>query len=230
MKWRLPRLRLPKLRRARTRAPVINRDRWRLDFDLDRNPTLARFRALPPAGKVAVAAVALLLTWLALEQWSWSWARSWGEESERIERALSDSSALASGNDPTATAGAELFGPVDPPAGEAEGAEALARAVVEVVKKHPVGQFTFDAQRASSRLSGGASLGSQKLSKVTGEVQFEASPAETARIISELESSPGIESVSALRMQRRDNDGKVMVRLTVEAWVFASRSGGGRAG
>ena len=228
MKWRLPHWRWK--RSKSTVAATPRRDRWRIDFDLDRNPTLARFRSLPPTGKVAAVAAALLLTWLALEQWSWSWARTWSDECERIERALAESSAISAEPDPTAIAGAELFGPVDPPASESEGAESMARAVVEVVKKHAVSQFSFDAQRASSRLSGGATVGNQKLSKVTGEVQFEATPAETAKIIAELESSPGIESVSALRMQRRDNDGKVAVRLTVEAWVFATRSGGGRAG
>ncbi len=225
MKWRLPKFRLG----AGPASSAARTDRWRIDFDLDRNPTLARFRALPPAGKIACVALALLMTWLALEQWSWSWARSWADECERIERALSDSSELASGNDPVATTGAELFGLVDPPGGESEGSEALAGAVVEVVKKHAVSQFTFNAQRASTRMSGGAALGNQKLSKVTGEVQFEATPAETAKIIAELEASQAIESVSALRM-RRDNEGKVSVQLVVEAWVFASRSGGGRTG
>jgi hypothetical protein len=233
MKWRLPKLRLPSFGRSATGRTAPRARRWRLDFDLDRNPTLARVRSLPPAGKVAVAAIALLLTWMALEQFSWSWARSWGDEAERIERALSDSSELASSEDPVARNGAEVFGPVDPPRGESQGAEAMARAVVEVVKKHAVNQFSFDAQRASTRLSGGSSagpFGNQKLSKVTGELQFEATPAETAKIIAELESSPAIDAVSALRMQRRENEGKVMVRLTVEAWVFASKSSSGRMG
>ena len=51
----------------------------------------------------------------------------------------------------------------------------------------------------------------------------------TSLTIAELEASQAIESVSALRM-RRDNEGKVSVQLVVEAWVFASRSGGGRTG
>lgn len=226
MKWRLPRPRLP--RRAKA-APAANR--WRIDFDLDRNPTLARIRALPKAGQLGVLAAALLMAWLALEQWSWSWARSWSEQADRIERALADSSELASSVDPVAGSGAELYGPVDPPGGESEGAEAMARAVVDVVKKHSVSQFSFDAQRASTRLGGAqTSFGNQKLSRVQGDLQFEATPAETAKIIAELEASPAIEAVSAVRMQRRENDNRVGVRMTVEAWVFASRSGAGRTG
>jgi hypothetical protein len=127
--------------------------------------------------------------------------------------------------------GAELYGPVDPPSGESEGAEAMAAAVVEIVKRHSTSNFTYDAQRASSRLAGGPTLGgSQRLSKVSGDVQFEATPAETAKIVAELESNSAIESVSGLRIQKRENDGKVVVRLTVESWVYAAARSGGRIG
>jgi hypothetical protein len=203
--------------------------RWKLDLDLDRHPTLARWRTLSRGGQVAVAAVVVLLAWLALEQWSWSWARAWTSEAERIELALSDSRALASAADPVAVKGAELFGPVEPPVGESEGAEAMAKAVVEVVKRHAHSNFSYDAQRASSSLPGAPVMiggSGQRLSKVTGEVQFEASPEEAARIIEALEASPAIEAISSMRLQRRDGERKVMVRLTVEAWVYAARRGG----
>ena len=223
---RLPQLRLPRL--GKGQAPAM---RWQIDFDLDRNPTLARFRSLPRGGKIAVAAVGVLLAWVALEQWSWSWARDWAGECERIERALSDSRELAAGADAAAVTGAELYGPVDPPSGESEGAEAMAQAVVGVVKRHGTTNFTYDAQRASTRLAGGAALGgSQRLSKVSGEVQFEATPAETAKIIAELEADPAIEAVSGLRIQKRENEGKVVVRLTVESWVYAAARTPGRTG
>lgn len=226
---RMPKLRLPlRSKASSTSAKPMN---WKIDFDLDRNPTLGRFRSLPPAGKVAVAAAAVLMAWVALEQWSWGWARDWAGECERIERALSDSRELAAGADASAVSGAELYGPVDPPSGESEGAEAMAQAVVEVVKRHGTSNFTYDAQRASSRLAGGATLGgTQRLSKISGEVEFEATPAETAKVIAELEASPAIEAVSALRIQKRENDGKVAVRLTVESWVYAAPKTAGRVG
>lgn len=203
--------------------------KWKLDLDLDRHPTLARWRSLPRSQQIAVAAVGVLLAWLALEQWSWSWAREWSAEADRIERALSDSRSLASEVDPVTAAGAELYGPIDPPAGESEGAEAMAKAVVEVVKRHGTSNFSYDAQRASSSLAGApVTIGGsgQRLSKVTGEVQFESSPEEASKIIEELEASPAIEAINSVRLQRRDGERKVMVRLTVEAWVFAARRGG----
>jgi hypothetical protein len=111
--------------------------------------------------------------------------------------------------------------------GESEGAEQMAQAVVEVVKKHSTNNFSYDAQRASARLAGGtATAGGQRLSKVSGEVQFEATPEEAAKIIADLEASPAIEGISSLGFQRRDGERKLVVRLTVEAWVFAARSSG----
>jgi hypothetical protein len=199
-----------------------------MEFDLDRHPTLARWRALPRTGQVGVAAVVVLLGWLALEQWSWSWARSWSAEADRIEQALSDARRLADAPDPSVSLGVELYGPIDPPGGESEGAEAMAKAVVEVVKRHTVSNFSYDAQRASSSLPGAPVMvgnSAQRLSKVTGELQFESSPEEAARIIEELEASPSIEAVNSVRLQRRDGERKVMVRLTVESWVFAARRG-----
>lgn len=204
---------------------------WKLDLDLDRNPTLARIRALPPGKRAAVVGGALLLAWLALEQWSWSWARDWSERGDRIEQALAESRALASGDDPAARAGAELFGPVEPPAGETEGAAAMTQAVVDVVKRHTTTNFSFDAQRASSRLPGNVTLAgaSERLSRVSGELRFEATPSEAAKIIQELEASQAIEAISALRLEKIDNETRLKVRLTVEAWVFGSRGPGRRA-
>jgi hypothetical protein len=200
---------------------------WKLDLDLQRHPAMARFRSMSLGGRLGVIAVVVLLGWVALEQWSWSWARAWSEQADRIEQALSDSRALANEADPQATAGAELFGPVEPPVGESEGAEQMAQAVVEVVKKHSTNNFSYDAQRASARLAGGtATAGGQRLSKVSGEVQFEATPEEAAKIIADLEASPAIEGISSLGFQRRDGERKLVVRLTVEAWVFAARSNG----
>jgi hypothetical protein len=206
------------------RLPRID---WKLDLDPRNNPTLARVMALPPAQRAGVFVVALLLCWLALDQWSWSWAREWGSEADRMERALSDSRTLASSVDPVAQAGAEHYGPIEPPASESEGAEAMARAVVDVVKKHSTTGFSYDAQRASTRLSGIATLGGQgdRLSRVAGEVRFESSPAEAAKIISELESNPAIEAISALRIEKLESDQRVGVRLTVEAWVFGAPAG-----
>jgi hypothetical protein len=204
---------------------------WKIDLDLERNPTLLKIRNLPTGKRVAVVAGAVLFVWMALEQWSWSWARSWSDEADRVELALSDARSLSSSVDPQAQTGAEFYGPIEPPSTENDGAQAMAEAVNAVVKKHATSGFSYDAQRASSRLSGAASVGGSgdRLSRVSGEVRFDATPAEAVKIISELESNPAIEAISALRIDKIENESRVTVRLTVEAWVFGARTPGRRA-
>ena len=202
---------------------------WKID--LQDNPTLVKIRNLPAGKRAAVIGAAVLVAWMALEQWSWSWARAWSEQADRIERALAESRSLAGSDDPMARTGAELYGPVDPPTSENDGAQAMAEAVNAVVKKHSTSGFSYDAQRASTRLPGTVNIGgtSDRISRVVGEVRFEATPAEAAKIISELESNPAIEAISALRIEKIENDTRLSVRMTVEAWVFGTRSSGRRA-
>ncbi len=202
---------------------------WKID--LQDNPTLVKIRNLPPAKRAAVIGAAVLVAWMALEQWSWSWARAWSEQADRIQSALAESRALANSDDPMARTGAELYGPVEPPSSENDGAQAMAEAVNAVVKKHSTSGFSYDAQRASTRLPGAVNIGgsADRVSRVSGDVRFEATPAEAAKIIAELESNPAIEAISALRIEKLENDTRVSVRLTVEGWVFGARSTGRRA-
>jgi hypothetical protein len=202
---------------------------WKID--LQNNPTLVKVRNLPPGKRAAVFAGVALVAWMALEQWSWSWARAWSDQADRIQRALAESRELAASDDPMARSGAELYGPVDPPSSENDGAQAMAEAVNSVVKRHATSGFSYDAQRASTRLSGAVNIGgaSDRVSRVMGEVRFDATPAEAAKIIAELESNPAIEAISALRIEKLENETRVNVRLTVEAWVFGARSAGRRA-
>jgi hypothetical protein len=202
---------------------------WKID--LQNNPTVLKVRNLPPAKRAAVIGAAVLVAWMALEQWSWSWAREWSAQADRIQKALSESRELAGSDDPMARTGAELYGPIDPPSSENDGAQAMAEAVNAVVKRHSTSGFSYDAQRASTRLPGAVNIGgaADRVSRVMGEVRFEATPAEAAKIISELESNSAIEAISALRIEKMENDTRVSVRLTVEAWVFGTRSAGRRA-
>jgi hypothetical protein len=202
---------------------------WRID--LHDNPTLVKIRNLPPAKRAAVIGAAVLVGWMALEQWSWSWARAWSEQADRIQNALAESRTLANSDDPMAHTGAELYGPIEPPSSENDGAQAMAEAVNAVVKEHSTSGFSYDAQRASTRLPGAVNIGgsADRVSRVSGEVRFEATPTEAAKIISELESNPAIEAISALRIEKMENDSRVSVRLTVEAWVFGARTTGRRA-
>ena len=196
---------------------------FKLDFNLDRNPTLARIRSLPPVGRYGVIAVGILAAYMAIDSWSWSWARSWNAQADHIQKIISDSAQIIEESDTTVHAGPELYGIVNPIAGESEGAESMAKAVVEIVKKYSTTNFSYDAQRASTRIPGLSASG-EKISKVSGELQFECSPDIFSKIVADIESSPAIESISSIRIQRKEAEKKLVVRMTVDSWVIPSKS------
>ena len=197
--------------------------KFKLDFNLDRNPTLAQIRSLPTAGRYGVIALAILAAYFAVDSWSWSWARAWNLEADRIQKILSDSAKITANSSDTPAIGPETFGPVLPIGSESEGAQSMATAVVEIVKKYSTTNFSYDAQRASTRLSG-VSANGEKIAKVSGELQFECSADVFSKIVADIESSPAIESISSIRLQRKEVEKKLNVRMTVDTWVIPGKS------
>ena len=197
--------------------------KFKLDFNLDRNPTLAQIRSLPTAGRYGVIALAILVAYFAVDSWSWSWARAWDLEADRIQKILSDSAKITANSSDTPAIGPETFGPVLPIGSESEGAQSMATAVVEIVKKYSTTNFSYDAQRASTRLSG-VSANGEKIAKVSGELQFECSADVFSKIVADIESSPAIESISSIRLQRKEVEKKLNVRMTVDTWVIPGKS------
>ena len=99
----------------------------------------------------------------------------------------------------------------------------MATAVVEIVKKYSTTNFSYDAQRASTRLSG-VSANGEKIAKVSGELQFECSADVFSKIVADIESSPAIESISSIRLQRKEAEKKLDVRMTIDTWVIPGKS------
>ena len=197
--------------------------KFKLDFNLDRNPTLAQIRSLPTAGRYGVIALAILAAYFAVDSWSWNWARTWNLEADRIQKILSDSAKITANSSDTPSIGPETFGPVLPIGSESEGAQSMATAVVEIVKKYSTTNFSYDAQRASTRLSG-VSANGEKIAKVSGELQFECSADVFSKIVADIESSPAIESISSIRLQRKEAEKKLDVRMTIDTWVIPGKS------
>ena len=197
--------------------------KFKLDFNLDRNPTLAQIRSLPTAGRYGVIALAIVAAYFAVDSWSWSWARTWNLEADRIQKILSDSAKITANSADTPSIGPETFGPVLPIGSESEGAQSMATAVVEIVKKYSTTNFSYDAQRASTRLSG-VSANGEKIAKVSGELQFECSADVFSKIVADIESSPAIESISSIRLQRKEAEKKLDVRMTIDTWVIPGKS------
>ncbi len=200
----------------------------KLDFNLDRNPTLSKIRSLSPAGRYGVMALVMLVAYVAVDSWSWSWARSWNAQADHIEKILADSAEITANSGGVPSLGPETFGPVMPMGGESEGAQAMATAIVEIIKKYSTANFSYDAQRASTRLSG-LSITGEKIAKISGELQFECSVDVFSKIVADIESNSAIESISSIRLQRKDAEKKIVVRMTVDSWVIPGKSisGGG---
>ncbi len=60
------------------------------------------------------------------------------------------------------------------------------------------------------------------MERISGDLKFEARPEAALSIISELEDSPAIESITSVRLSTEAGPGKVRVDLTLEAWVVGS--------
>ena len=107
-----------------------------------------------------------------------------------------------------------------------EANEALTETVNAIIKRHTVSKDDFKIRRPARLPTGTLEKivkGSNKrVEKLTGELRFEATSENMLAIIAELESSPDIESVSHVRLNKLSGTRKLSVQLQVEAWILAS--------
>ena len=119
------------------------------------------------------------------------------------------------------------LGAVEKPADEARANEALTETVNAIIKQHSVSNDDFRI-RPPARLPTGTlekivKGNNKRVERLTGELRFDASSENTLAIISELESSPDIESISHVRLNKMPGTGgKLSVQLRVEAWILSS--------
>jgi hypothetical protein len=182
---------------------------------------------LPPLLRVGLLAALVIGGYSLFNATTWKWARDTESEAARYEVELEKANRRPL-VDRQLRDVVLAHGEVRLPAREADGALAMAETVNEVLKKHKEATKIADQARAATRLPGvglGAVLGpAGKAAKVTRELRFEAPPHVASSIIKELESSPHIDAISAVRMSV-SSDAKgvnvVEVELTLEAWVTA---------
>jgi hypothetical protein len=194
------------------------REQWR---DL-----LVRFHALPSRQRWLAIVVAVIAAWFVLDEYPWSLARRWEAEGDRIERALVRSGARANLVTPDLARAVSIYGPVEPPGRGDEDRIELGNAINEILKKHRVTGSSFDS-RAGQRLKDPdtAVFGGAGIERIQAEVKFEVAPEELPKVLAEIEAHPGIEAITALRLQRMQDAAKrIQVQATIEAWVLASRT------
>lgn len=116
------------------------------------------------------------------------------------------------------------FGEVELPRKKSEGASALTEAVHEILGKHRVKDDEYTRTKTNRMKSGalqGVGSSGEHVEQVIGDIRFEATQEEVLHVISELESSPWIDTISNVRLTKQEGR-MIRVDLSVEAWVVST--------
>lgn len=188
-----------------------------------------KFANLPRAAQWTVIAVISLVTFLAYTDYVWAIAVQWNTKADVIETRIQNAN-----NKIGSLEGMKMMsslirglGPVEEPQRDINAAStALKQTINAILKGHSVTDDDFKASRPSrlppqtlAKLTNGTSNRVESLSAV---LNFDANVQTTLAIISELESSPDIESVSDVHLTKLPGSRKLSVRLIVVAWVYTS--------
>lgn len=191
-----------------------------------------RFNEMPRAIRWAVAAGVILLAFLAWDDYVAPMADQWNRDADRIEVKVEQArrAAQLERNIRGRRQLIEELGPVEVPGDDPQGRLALHSLVVDVVREYrSVTNDSFNltggADRlpaaVSSRLLSGTGQSNRRLVRISGVLAFDSEPEDAAAIIADLEAKPEVESISQIRMLRKDGR-TVGVQLTLNAWVVQS--------
>ena len=186
----------------------------------------ARYDALPSRQRWLVLGVMVVLGWLAADEFLWAPARAWSAESERIEQALDRGARRESTVTSDLRRSVATFGAVQSPGPAANGREELARSIDEVLRRHKVAGYSYEARTGQRVKDADAGVLGPAIDRLQAEVKFEVKAEDLPKVIADLESSPDIDGISALRIDKNEQTRKITVQATIEAWVL---SAGGRS-
>lgn len=191
----------------------------------------ARIMALPQRVRWALAGVAAVALYIFVDDYCWSTARDMDRQADRLQALLDRGSAMQAPMPREVERAVLAYGIVEPPDSEAQSSQALAAAVSEVVKRHNIQNYAFEARSGgklpSAALSSVVGPG-QRVERIFGELSFDVAPADVAKILEDLERSPAIDAIAQVRMNWREEKKKLDVKLSVEAWAVVSRDSRGR--
>lgn len=191
----------------------------------------ARIAALPPRVRWALAGVAAIALYIFVDDYCWTTARDMGRQADRLQALLDRGSAMQAPMPREVERAVLAYGIVEPPDSEAQSSQALAAAVSEVVKRHNIQNYAFEARSGgklpSAALSSVVGPG-QRIERIFGELSFDVAPGDVAKILEDLERSPAIDAIAQVRMNWREEKKKLDVKLSVEAWAVVSRESRGR--
>jgi hypothetical protein len=187
---------------------------------------IARFHAQRPIVRAGISVVAALVVYTFLDDYPWALARSWSAEADHVQKVLHEGARNEEELPGKVRDAIAVYGRLDLPGSEAEGANALSIAVKDAAKKNKVSSYTFQTRtggklpKAASDAAGIAS----RVERLIGEVNFVASPQDTFGFIQSLEASPAVDALGSVRMDWDDKAKKLSVRLMAEAWVIAGKA------
>ena len=191
----------------------------------------ARVMALPQRVRWALAAIAAIALYIFVDDYCWSTARDMDRQADRLQALLDRGSAMQAPMPREVERAVLAYGIVEPPDSEAQSSQALAAAVSEVVKRHNIQNYAFEARSGgklpSAALSSVVGPG-QRVERIFGELSFDVAPGDVAKILEDLERSPAIDAIAQVRMNWREEKKKLDVKLSVEAWAVVSRDSRGR--
>ena len=188
-----------------------------------------RFNELPRAAKWALIGTVTIIALLIYTDYLWKFADQWNSDADDIRSQVRQAALTNRGLDGGRSMEDLIsgLGEVEKPADEAKANEALTETVNAIIKRHSVSNDDFKI-RPPARLPTGTLEkivrgNNKRVEKLTGELRLDASSEHMLAIISELESSPDIESVSHVRLNKLPGGTrKLSVQLQVEAWILAS--------
>ncbi|MBC24363.1 MAG: hypothetical protein CMJ32_10675 [Phycisphaerae bacterium] len=194
--------------------------------------TWEKYRGLSPVYQGSIAVLAVMVLFLLADEYLWAVARQWNQSADRYAEILHEGASKEAEFSPRMEATIRAVGPVNIPSTEADGAKKLSRTINSILKDHKIYNDSYDnfggAKLPSDALTSITSSTGGRIEKVTGRLQFDASPEEALKIISEIESNPEIESISSLRITRMERMTRVTVKMTVEAWIMSPLNAGRR--
>lgn len=193
------------------------------------NALLARFRALPVAGRWIVALIVILVLYIGVMDPVLTKAESLRSRAATLETALSRERELASsdeGDGAKVQTAQSTFGRPRLPGDSRTTPEALYRLVNTILESH--GVFDRNVNEKTVRMTSDqvVALGVGGIDRLILEVSFEADPAVVFEILSDLERSPDVAAVSRIKIDKsslrsdRDSD-LVRATLAPEAWLVA---------
>lgn len=185
---------------------------------------LDQVMALPRAMRWAVLALAFIALFLVWDATLGAVAADWSARADRVEAELAKvrggRDLVKRLDDATLQRTMTNIGPVSVPGEDTKERDSLGAMLLDVLDDHSVKDESFELKGGYSALPGNVSeriLPGKKIGRITGEVRFTAPQDDAIAIIGEYERHPDIESISAVRIVKDDDDLKVV--LTLEAWV-----------